>query len=138
MSARRRTALVAIAAVLGIAIAAAITWGTSQLVRQRIGLASEPLTVGRRLLPPAAKHAPARSTRPPGRSRTSNSTRTSAPAPSTTTSSTPTPIPSAPPVAVPEPTPESSPPASAPAESSSSRGGSARDGGGDSSSHRDD
>ena len=31
---------------LGFVVAAAITWGTSQLVRQRIGLASEPLTAG--------------------------------------------------------------------------------------------
>ena len=54
MSAPRRTVLVVVLAVLGIALAAAITWGTSQLVRQRIGLASEPLTAGRRLLPPVA------------------------------------------------------------------------------------
>jgi hypothetical protein len=52
MSRGRRTALISLLAVLGIALAAAITWGTSQLVRQRIGLASEPLTAGRRLLPP--------------------------------------------------------------------------------------
>jgi hypothetical protein len=51
MSSARRTALVVLAAALGIALAAAITWGTSQLVRQRIGLASEPLTAGRQLLP---------------------------------------------------------------------------------------
>src|SRR5271166_5043779 len=58
MSARRRTVLVVVLAVLGIAVAAAITWGTSQLVRQRIGLASEPLTAGSRLLPPVTS-APA-------------------------------------------------------------------------------
>jgi hypothetical protein len=51
-------ALVVLAALLGIALAAAITWGTSQLVRQRIGLASEPLTTGLHLLPPAAKPPP--------------------------------------------------------------------------------
>src|SRR5271167_1881834 len=54
MSAFRRTMSVVVLAVLGIAVAAAITWGTSQLVRQHIGLTSEPLTAGRRLLPPVA------------------------------------------------------------------------------------
>jgi hypothetical protein len=139
----RRTVLIAVAAVLGIVLAAAITWGTSQLVRQRIGLASEPLTVGRRLLPPAAHRTPARSTRTSGPARRSNSTRTSTSVPSTTKSSTPAAT-TAPPVAVREPAPEPSPPESAPAERSPSRSGSARDGGGgeggggDSSSHRDD
>lgn len=52
MSPRRRTALVALVAVLGIVLAAAITYGTSQLVRQHIGLASEPITAGRNLLAP--------------------------------------------------------------------------------------
>lgn len=51
MRPRRQTALVLLAAVLGIVLAAGVTWGTSQLVRQRIGLASEPLTAGQRLLP---------------------------------------------------------------------------------------
>ncbi len=69
MSARRRTVLVVVLAVLGIAVAAAITWGTSQLVRQRIGLASEPLTAGRRLLPPAAS-PPARAAPFSGAART--------------------------------------------------------------------
>ncbi len=54
MSPVRRTALVLSLAVCGIALAAAITLGTSQLVRQRIGLASEPLSAGQRLLPRAA------------------------------------------------------------------------------------
>ncbi len=135
MSARRRTLLVLVTALLGIVIAAAITWGTSQLVRQRIGLASEPLTVGRRLLPPAVR-TPARSTPTSNPRRTSSSTPTHAPA--RTTSSTPTPAPSAPPVVTPEPTPEPVPSEAAPAEPSASGGGSERDGGGDSSSHRDD
>jgi hypothetical protein len=54
----RRTLLGVLVAVLGIGSAAAITWGTSQLVRQRIGLASEPLTAGRRLLPSVTATAP--------------------------------------------------------------------------------
>ena len=60
MSPGRRTVLISLLAVLGIAVAAAITWGTSQLVRQRIGLASEPLTAGRRLLPPLTSTATVR------------------------------------------------------------------------------
>lgn len=52
----RRAAVVTAAALAGIALAAAITWGTSQLVRQRIGLASEPLSAGQRLLPAAVGH----------------------------------------------------------------------------------
>ena len=47
-----------LAAVLGVAIAAGITWATSQLVSQHIGLASEPLTAGQRLLPKASAGAP--------------------------------------------------------------------------------
>jgi hypothetical protein len=43
-------------ALLGIVVAAGVTWGTSQLVRQRIGLASEPLTAGQRLLPRPLTH----------------------------------------------------------------------------------
>jgi hypothetical protein len=50
----RRAALGVLLAILGIALAAAITWGTSQLVSQRIGLASEPLTAGSSLLPRSA------------------------------------------------------------------------------------
>jgi hypothetical protein len=47
-----KTALWALAAVLGIALAAGISFATSQLTSQRIGLGSEPLTAGRRLAPP--------------------------------------------------------------------------------------
>jgi len=73
MNSANKTAVVALIALLGIVLAAGITWGTSQLVSQRIGLASEPLTAGRRLLAPAlarttrtqapSKKAPARTTR---------------------------------------------------------------------------
>ena len=51
-----RTAAILLAALAGIVLAAAITWSTSQLVRQRIGLASEPLTAGSSLM--AAPSAP--------------------------------------------------------------------------------
>jgi len=66
MNGPRRTALAFLLAILGIVLAAAITWGTSQLVSQHIGLASEPLTAGSALLPryltvtsPAGNAAPA-------------------------------------------------------------------------------
>ncbi len=63
MSGQRRLVVVALLAVLGIALAAAITWGTSQLVRQHIGLSSEPISAGRRLLPSSlAGVAPPRQT----------------------------------------------------------------------------
>ena len=51
MSGQRRIFAVALLAVLGIALAAAITWGTSQLVRQHIGLSSDPISAGRHLPP---------------------------------------------------------------------------------------
>jgi len=97
MSSRRRTALALLAAFLGVVIAAAITYGTSQLVRQHIGLASEPLTAGRTLLPATAsapaKHRAAASTpkrapsvkAPPASAPASRSTAQPAqPAPATT------------------------------------------------------
>jgi cytoskeletal protein RodZ len=120
MSAPRRTALVLLTAVLGIALAAAITWGTSQLVRQRIGLASEPLTAGQRLLPPLAggsvrvKTSPARAP-----STTSTTSRTeSSRAPSSTTSSQPTPQTTTPQTTAPKTTtPASQAPTSPPVES---------------------
>jgi hypothetical protein len=58
MSRFRGPALVLLAALAGIAVAAAVTWGTSQLVRQHIGLASEPLTAGSSLLPPLIRSSP--------------------------------------------------------------------------------
>jgi hypothetical protein len=86
MSATRRTLLIALVAVLGIVIAAAITWGTSQLVRQRIGLASEPLTAGTRLLPSAAgtrtAQPPSAATGTSTGSRSTGAPQATAPAPS--------------------------------------------------------
>ncbi len=72
MSTVRRGVVIAMIAILGISIAAFVTWGTSQLVSQRIGLASEPLTAGRRLLPPlGASAAPGSATRSQQGSRSS-------------------------------------------------------------------
>ncbi len=62
----RKTALWALAALLGIALAAGITWATSQLTSQHIGLASEPLSAGSRLAPPAAGAPDARHVRRTG------------------------------------------------------------------------
>jgi hypothetical protein len=134
MSASRRTVLVVVVAVLGIALAAAITWGTSQLVRQRIGLAAEPLTAGRRLLP-AGAGTPARAGPPstPPASTTSTSMLTqSSPAQSRTTSTSP-----APPTTTTGSAPSRSAGPAAPTESAAPVA--PRSGGeGDSSSHRDD
>ena len=95
---RRRTALWALAAVLGLAIAAGISWATSTLTSQHIGLASEPVTAGRSL-------APAETTRE------KTSTATPAPAPSgpatttaATTETTPPTVPAGAPPTEAEPT----------------------------------
>jgi hypothetical protein len=86
MSPRRRTASFLLAAVLGIVLAAAVTWGTSQLVRQRIGLASEPLTAGQRLLPPTTHESSAT-----GKSRSRGKATTATPPPSPTPAGAPSP-----------------------------------------------
>ncbi len=91
MKISRRTLLVVLAAALGIVLAAAITWGTSQLVRQHIGLASEPLTAGHRLLPSAT------STAGPPTAATQPTTVTTTPATSATSSTSTAPPASGPP-----------------------------------------
>jgi hypothetical protein len=57
-----------VAAVLGLALAAGITLAASQLSSPRVGLASEPLSAGDRLVPRAqpqpAQRRPSRSSRP--------------------------------------------------------------------------
>jgi hypothetical protein len=140
VSSTRRTLLVAFIAVLGIALAAVITWGTSQLVRQRIGLASEPLTAGRRLLPaPAGTKARHTTTTT---KRVTRSTTVREPSSRTQTGQTPSPATSSTPTqtgAGSSGTPRSaSPPEGGSGESSpSSSNGSSGDGR-DSSSRRDD
>jgi hypothetical protein len=47
----RRSILSAAVAVLGLALSAALAWSASQLAGQRIGLASEPLSVAQGLAP---------------------------------------------------------------------------------------
>jgi cytoskeletal protein RodZ len=79
----RRDLIVLMLAVAAIVLAAAITWSTSQLVRQHIGLASEPLTAGQRLLAPAPR-------RRAGAASTSTATSTQPPSsPASTSRSTP-------------------------------------------------
>lgn len=101
MSFRSRRALVVLLALLGIVCAVAVTWATSQIVSQRIGLSSEPVTAGLRLMPARRGSGEPAST---STSRTTTSTTTV-----TTTTTTPSTAPpsTAPPSteAQPAPTP---------------------------------
>jgi len=47
-----------VAAVIGLALAVALTFATLQLTTQHVGLAGEPPAVGRGLVPPRATPAP--------------------------------------------------------------------------------
>jgi len=123
MSSRRRTALIALLAALGIALAAAVTWGTSQLVSQRIGLSSEPLTAGSRLLPPAASVVPRPATRAP--------TRPPARAPGAGTSAAPAPGQAPTPAPTPPPTRSAESAASTPSRGGVSRAEAERESGGE-------
>ena len=71
----RKSLLWLLAALSGIALTAAITWATSQLTSERIGLSSEPLSAAGRLAPSYVAINPA--TTPPSAKRT---TRASKPA----------------------------------------------------------
>lgn len=72
----RQAALWTLAAILGIALTAGITWATSQLASQHIGLSSEPISAGARLAPTVGK--PAQSTTARSRPKHSTSTRSRA------------------------------------------------------------
>jgi hypothetical protein len=119
MRALRRTAPLLLVALLGIVFAAAITLGTSQLVRQHIGLSSEPLTAGRRLLPPVTARPVQRAT----------------PSPSST--ATPT-TPSKPVAPAPEGGPSPQAPPATPLEAVPPAVTRSGGDGGDAGSHRDD
>ena len=80
---RRHTALWALAALLGLMLAAGISWATSTLTSQHIGLSSEAETAGRRLAPPEAT----RST--PATTTTKKPARTQPPSTSTRPATTP-------------------------------------------------
>ena len=77
---RRRALLYVIVAVLGIGLAVAVTWGTSSLVRQHIGLIGEPLDAGAGLAARSTGQGPPQE-RPRSRATT--------PAPTTPTTATP-------------------------------------------------
>lgn len=84
----RKTLMWALAAFSGIVLTAGITWVTSQLTSQRIGLSSEPISAGARLAPPrsARRKTPAAKkvhSGPPARS-TNTSTQVTTNAPPTT------------------------------------------------------
>lgn len=81
----RQTALWALAAIFGLTLAAGISWATSTLTSQHIGLASEPVTAGRRLAPAeATRTAPAATTPHPSEAPRSTPA-TTGPPPVTTT-----------------------------------------------------
>lgn len=98
----RRALAWAVAALLGLAVTAAMTWSVSRLTREHIGLSAEPRTLLNGLAPPSAL--------PPGRDTgagASRTTATSPPAgrrPSTGAGSAPV-SPTAPTVATPTPPP---------------------------------
>jgi hypothetical protein len=76
MALTRRRVLWAVAALLGIAVTAALTWSISQLTGQRIGLSSEPLSMIHGLAPP----------HPSGRQTTTRPALRSVPGPGATSS----------------------------------------------------
>ncbi len=119
----RRGILTVTIAVLGLALSAALAWSASQLAGQRIGLASEPMSVARGLAP---RHVAVRPTAPShevrGKRHPSPAPKqTLAPKPASTGSqilTTPTPTPTATvtsPLAPSAPPPTTSTPASSPA-----------------------
>ncbi len=60
----RQAALWMLAAVVGIVLTAGITWATSQLTSQHIGISSEPLSAGHGLAPPVAERSAPKRSRP--------------------------------------------------------------------------
>lgn len=142
MSGVRRTLALVLLALLGIAVAAAITLGTSQLVRQHIGLSSQPLSAGQKLLPtpplvPAPSAVASAGRRP--RPTTTHTSPTAAPRPVTpsVTAQPAEPAAAAQPAApaAPQPTPRPTP---QPAGGGSGSGSGASGDSVDSSRRRDD
>ena len=84
MSGWRRNVVIAIAAVAGLFLAAALTTAASTLSGQSVGLSSEPLSAGRGLAP-AETEEPEPTPRP---TRTPRPKRTATPAPDPTTAPT--------------------------------------------------
>ena len=120
----RRSILTAAVAVLGLALSAALAWSASQLAGQRIGLASEPLSVAQGLAPHHRAAAPPK-TGHDDRGKISSKPAPKQTAPTTSTqlfsTSTTTPAPVTPAAAAP-PAPTSAPPATTAGSSSATAG----------------
>ena len=133
MTVTRRGCAWALAALLGIAVTAGLTWSVSRLTTQRIGLSSQPPSVIRGLAPaPPVRRSAASSSAPRGESdRQSSPSTSTAPRATVTATTTVSPLSALAPVTTMAPAPPVR--AVAPAAASSSR--SARQpgtGGGDS------
>lgn len=141
----RHTTIWALAALLGIVLTAAITWGTSQLTSQRIGISSEPISAASGLAP---RQLEPRATRRTGRrpsKRTHTQTTSAPPAPAASPAPAPATAPtneqtaSAPQPAAPAPQVESAPQSSGAPKSPADDGGGGGGGGKEGSGHgRDD
>ncbi len=117
----RRAIMSVLAALLGIAAAAAVAWAGSQLSAQRIGLAAEPLSVASGLAPATTSpgRAPSSDADAGRRQTPSHRSRGKAPAATTpTATSTPPPVVAAPTTAVPVAPTTSSPVTSPPSSTS--------------------
>lgn len=119
----RRSLVWVLAALLGIALTAGITWASSQLTSQRIGLSAEPISAGVRLAPPVNTTTQRVVTLP---SRTTMTT-------TTTTVTTPAPAP-----ALPEAVPPNTTPSTRPGEDGARRPGDSGGSGSSSAHGRDD
>lgn len=95
----RQTALWALAALLGLVLTAGITWATSQLTSQHIGLSSEPVSGRRRLAPAVTEATTPRRTTTRKRTtahprKTSSGSTVATPSEPTVSQVTPAPVPS--------------------------------------------
>lgn len=147
----RQTALWGLAALLGIVLTAGITWTTSQLTSQHIGISSEPISAGHSLAPLVAERSAPRRNRPghvvTGRTVTAPRATATATAQSTPTApqstqvspaqGTPT-APAAPVEATPPVAAKQTPAPQTPSSSGDDGGGQSRGGGGRSARGRDD
>jgi hypothetical protein len=124
----RRSLVWVLAALLGIALTAGVTWASSQLSSQRIGLSAEPISAGVRLAPPVNTTSTQRVVTQPSRTTTT-----------TLTVTTPAPAP-APPEGVPQKTTPSTRPGEDGTQGRGDSGGSGGSGGsaGSSARGRDD
>ena len=121
MTVTRRGCAWALAALLGIAVTAGLTWSVSRLTTQRIGLSSQPSSVIRGLAPaPPVRRSAASSSAPRGESdRQSSPSTSTAPRATVTATTTVSPLSALAPVTTMAPAPPVR--AVAPAAASSSR-----------------